>query len=148
MGDLFEWVYDDGGRSTSGFRGLADGDCVCRSISIVTKTPYRKTYDLLVEYCKTERVPRGDTRSHPRTGIAMHTIKRYMSELGWIWVPAMAIGTGTQVHLRPGELPPGRLMVRLSKHVTAVVDDEIRDIFDPARQGTRCVYGFWTEGDV
>ena len=146
MRELFEWVYDDGGRSSSGFKGQADGDCVCRSIAILTKTPYREVYDELAEFCKTERVPKGDTRSHPRIGVAMPTIKRYMADRGWIWTPSMSIGAGAQVHLHPDELPPGRLMVRLSKHVTAVVDEQIRDIFDPSRFGKRCVYGFWTEG--
>ena len=146
MPELLPWVFDDGGRASSGFKGLADGDCVCRSIAIVTKTRYREVYDDLIRFCKTERVPKGDTRSHPRTGVAMPTIKKYMGELGWVWIPAMGIGTGTQIHLNQDELPVGRLMLRLSKHVTAVVDDEIRDIFDPSREGTRCVYGFWAEG--
>jgi hypothetical protein len=39
--------------------------------------------------------------------------------------------------------PPGRLVVRLSKHVAAVVDGVLHDTYDCSRGGTRCVYGYW-----
>lgn len=46
------------------------------------------------------------------------------------------------------ELPPGRLVVSVSKHLTAVVDGVIHDRYDPSRDGTRCVYGYWrSHGD-
>ncbi len=57
----------------------------------------------------------------------------------------MAIGSGCTVHLRIGELPAGRLVVSLSKHMTAVIDGVIHDTYDPSRGGTRCVYGYWRE---
>ena len=55
----------------------------------------------------------------------------------------MAIGQGCTVHLRADELPAGRLVVRLSRHVCAVVDGTVHDNHDPRRNGTRCVYGYW-----
>jgi len=55
----------------------------------------------------------------------------------------MAIGQGCKVHLRAEELPPGRLVVQVSKHVTAVIDGVIYDTHDCSRGGTRCVYGLW-----
>jgi len=42
-------------------------------------------------------------------------------------VPTMAIGSGCKVHLADGELPPGRLVVSVSKHYTAVTDGVIHD---------------------
>jgi hypothetical protein len=61
----------------------------------------------------------------------------------------MHIGRGCTVHLRAEELPTGRLVVSLSKHVTAVVNGVIRDTYDPSRGGTRCVYGYFTkEGEA
>ena len=33
--------------------------------------------------------------------------------------------------------------MRLSRHITAVVDGVIHDTHDPSRKGTRCVYGYW-----
>lgn len=56
----------------------------------------------------------------------------------------MQIGQGCKVHLRADELPQGRLVVSLSKHHSAVIDGVVHDTFDPNRDGTRCVYGYYT----
>ena len=52
------------------------------------------------------------------------------------------------MHLRADELPPGRLVVSVTHHLTAVIDGVIHDTHDPSRGGTRCVYGVWTEKPV
>jgi hypothetical protein len=70
--------------------------------------------------------------------------KDYMLSLGFTWTPTMTIGKGCTVHLRPDELPPGGLVVSLSRHYAAVIDGVVHDIFDPSRDGTRCVYGYWS----
>jgi hypothetical protein len=70
--------------------------------------------------------------------------KDYMTSLGFVWVPTMAIGQGTKVHLKNGELPArGRLVVQLSRHMCAVVNGVVHDTYNPDREGTRCVYGYW-----
>lgn len=66
-----------------------------------------------------------------------------MAEIGWKWVPTMQIGQGCKVHLDPNELPSGRLIVSVSKHLTAVLDGVIHDTYDPSRDGSRCVYGYF-----
>ena len=43
-----ELEINDGGRAAAGYKGKA-GDCVVRSIAIVTKLPYQKIYDDLYE---------------------------------------------------------------------------------------------------
>jgi hypothetical protein len=68
-----------------------------------------------------------------------------MAKLGWKWTPLVTIGSGCKVHLRPDELPKGRIMVQLSKHVAAVIDGVVQDTHDPSRSGTRCVYGYWSK---
>ena len=67
-----------------------------------------------------------------------------MAELGFVWTPTMAIGQGCTVHLRADELPKGNLIVSVSSHFVAMIDGVIHDTHDPSRQGTRCVYGYWT----
>jgi hypothetical protein len=57
----------------------------------------------------------------------------------------MKIGSGCQTHLREGELPMGRLIVKTSKHLVAVINGIIHDTADPSREGTRCVYGYWSK---
>ena len=96
-----------------------------------------------------------------------------MIDLGFEWVATMGIGTGCTVHLHDGELPRGRLVVSVSKHLTCVIDGVIHDTFDPQRDvhgvrydvkdnpelkpgewlhddggcickiSRRCVYGYW-----
>ena len=76
-------------------------------------------------------------------GVHPEVWKPYIAELGWSWVPVMGIGSGTTAHLAPGEIPDGRLVVRCSRHLVAVIDGVIRDTHDPARGGTRAVYGYY-----
>jgi hypothetical protein len=57
----------------------------------------------------------------------------------------MKVGIGCQVHLRPDELPTGTLIVKVSKHLTAIVDEIIEDTHDPSRGGKRCVYGYYSK---
>jgi hypothetical protein len=56
----------------------------------------------------------------------------------------MQIGSGCKVHFRSAELPPGRLIVKVSRHLVAVIDGVIHDTSDCSRRGTRCVYGYWS----
>jgi hypothetical protein len=137
------FVFDDGGRVAAGFKGSA-GDCVCRSIAIAAELPYLTVYQQLNGLAQSERITkRRRSRSSARNGVYKDTIKRYMAALGWTWVPTMHIGQGCTVHLRADELPAGRLLVSLSKHITVVIDGVIHDTHDCSRGGTRCVYGYW-----
>lgn len=163
------WIYDDGGRCDAGYSGPA-GDCVVRACAIATGLPYAYVYDTLHDlqrhWLSTRRKPRV-TRSgrpesaSPRTGVFRDVFGPWLVDtLGWTWTPTMHIGSGTTVHLAVGELPTGRpLIANLSKHVAAVVpgdhpavDDRrygpgdmvVLDTGDPTREGTRCVYGYWS----
>jgi len=141
------WVYDDGGRAAAGFKGQA-GDCVCRAVAIVTGKPYSEVYKLINEVAATERrSKRQRGKSSARTGVRKATTRRLMERLGWTWTPTMKIGQGCRVHLSTDELPAGRLVVAVSRHVVAVINGVVHDTHDPSRGGTRCVYGFWTEGN-
>lgn len=136
------WVKDDGGRAAAGYRGTT-GDCVVRAIAIACERGYQEVYDAINVLAKRER-PRGRTRrSDARTGVHKQTSRRYLESLGWTWTPTMTIGSGCRVHLKADELPSGRLVVVTSRHLVAVVDGVVRDIGDPTREGTRCVYGYW-----
>jgi len=141
---VMRWVYDDGGRASAGFR--PSGDCVARAIAIATGKPYVEVRGEIVEWAKRER--RGKRKkgvSSPSTGVYTPTTRKYLAALGWSWVPTMGIGTGCRVHLREGELPMGRLIVKTSKHVVAVIDGVIHDTHDPSRGGMRCVYGYYAK---
>jgi hypothetical protein len=137
------WVYHDGGREAVGMKRPA-GDCAVRAIAIATGFPYMEVFDGIGEIALTERIGKKKKRkSNPNTGVYIRTMRRYMEIMGWKWVPTMFVGSGCKVHLKASELPMGRLVVRVSKHFTAVIDGVIYDTHDPSRSGTRCVYGYW-----
>ena len=139
-----KWVYDDGGRAEAGFKRQA-GDCVARAIAIATEKHYMTVYHAVNLLALDERITRRNRiRSSART-VRKKTYRAYLHSLGWIWHPTMGIGTGCRVHLRDGELPMGRLIVDVSRHLVAVIDGVVHDLNDPTRGETRCVYGYWTE---
>lgn len=151
------WTYSDGGRRAAGFRGDT-GDCVTRAIAIATGKPYSEVYEGLhaqalgdrAHMAKLQRHYGANARRHasPRDGVPRRVYDAYLTGLGWRWTPTMRVGQGCTVHLRADELPAGRLVVRVSGHMCAVIDGVAHDIEDPRRDGTRCVYGYWTEGDT
>lgn len=138
------FVHTDGGRKAAGYKG-STGDCACRAISIATGMPYKETYTLLNTFAAEEKPSkRRRGKSSARTGFHSHTLRKVMDSLGWTWVPTMEFGKGCTTHMRSSELPTGNIVVRLSKHYAAVIDHVLHDSHDCARDGTRCVYGYWT----
>ena len=141
-----KWVYNDGGRSKY-FKAEKVGDCVCRAISIATGEDYKKIYDMLNDLAKNERTgKRKKGVSNARNGVYRCTSQKLLEQLGWIWHPTMTIGSGCKVHLNSEELPKGTLIVKVSHHLTCVKDGVIYDTHDCSREGTRCVYGYYTKG--
>lgn len=143
------FIYNDGGRAEAGFKGFT-GDCVVRSIAIALDLPYDKVYKdltLMLKYFVGTKASKkyGATGNSTtvRDGVPNEVTSEYLAKFGWQWVPTMFFGKGCQVHLTDGELPDGIIIVRVTKHVTAVVDGVLNDTHDCSRDGTRCVYGYW-----
>jgi hypothetical protein len=137
-----KYTYNDGGRQVSGYKGGA-GDCAVRAAAIVTGLPYQVVYDAINLLAEDER-PRGKKRrSNSSAGVWPKTLGKFLEQNGFTWVATMGIGTGCQVHLNSSEIPNGRIVARVSKHYTAIIDGIIHDTHDPSRDGTRCVYGYW-----
>ena len=130
-----KFVYDDGGRSKY-FKASNVSDCAIRAISIATQKDYKEVYNALKEL---------NGGKSCRDGTPKKVDKKYMMSLGWKWTPCMTIGSGCKVHLAEEELPKGRLVVSVSGHLVAVIDGVIHDTYDCSREGSRCVYGYWTE---
>jgi hypothetical protein len=140
---MIEWTYSDGGRERAGFKGET-GDCVTRAIAIATRKSYREIYDDLNQLAKRERTgTKKSGVSSARTGVYRTTYQKYLLSLGWKWKPTMMIGSGCKVHLRTDELPKGRIIVSLSRHLACVIDGVLYDTHDCSRDGTRCVYGYY-----
>jgi hypothetical protein len=139
-----KFICHDGGRAAAGYKGKT-GDCVTRSIAIATGKPYQEVYDALNGFAQTERTSkRKKRRSSSRTGVYRQTYQRYLESLGWRWTSTMSIGSGCQFHLQASELPAGPLIVKVSRHLTAVIDGVLYDTHDSSRGGRRCVYGYFS----
>jgi len=154
------WVYDDGGRAQAGFTGSAS-DCFARAVSIASQQPYLEVYRFINEVAKAMK--RGDidvqrvlkrkrawgSMGDARRGVKNPLFHEVMSRMGWKWTASMRYGQGCKVHLCASELPAGRIICRVSKHMVAVIDGIVHDTFDCSRAGTRCVYGYFskTKGD-
>ena len=137
------WEYNDGGRKEAGYKGRV-GDCAVRAIAIASQKPYKEIYDLVNKFAKKERIgKRKRGISSARDGVYNTTFKKVMLHLGFKWQPTMQIGSGCTVHLKADELPKGRIVCNVSRHYVAVVDGIIQDTYDPSRNGTRCVYGYF-----
>lgn len=147
------WVYDDGGRQEAGFRGQT-GDCVTRAIAIATGRPYREVYDALFdlnrEYAKKARgrLKNELAKSHrrsPRNGVYKKIYGQYLRSIGWVWVPTMRVNqVGPRVRLCPDDLPEGRIICQVTRHLVAVIDGVAHDIYDSTYEGTRQVFGYYT----
>ncbi len=141
-----KFVHSDGGRAAAGFKGKT-GDCVVRAITIASGKSYQEVYDALNLLAEKERPRKGRRRSSSRTGVHRRTYQPYLESLGFKWVATMQVGSGCQVHLREDQLPQGRLVVAVSRHLVAVIDGVIYDLYDPSRDGGRCVYGYYILGE-
>jgi hypothetical protein len=143
---MTNFIYNDGGRAAAGWKAMAE-DCVTRAVAIATEKPYQEVYDALHGLMRERRIkyPKHKGNQSPRAGTSKKTTREFLTRLGWVWHPTMKIGSGCKVHLRADELPKGRVIVSVSKHLVAVIDGVINDTFDPSRDGTRCVYGYWTK---
>lgn len=165
-----KFIYDDGGRAAAGFKG-STRDCVVRAIAIAGQEPYQQVYDAINAIAATERHLATRKGSSARTGVMKNTTRRAMNSMGWNWTPTMQVGSGCKVHLADGELPMGRLVVSVSRHLVAVIDGVIHDTSDPQRAAhvcepdkgqalkpgewrnpngvwhisRRCVYGYWSK---
>jgi hypothetical protein len=127
-------VFNDGGRAAAGYKGRA-GDCVTRASAIATGKPYQEVYEAMNAAGKRERIgSRKRGVSNAMKGVYKPAFRKYLENLGWKFVPTMSIGSGCKVHLHDGELPHGRLIVSLSRHLTTVIDGVIHDTFDPQRE--------------
>lgn len=128
---------------------------MARAVPITTGLPYADVYARINAICDAEAPV--DRRSSARTGVGKKATRRLMEDLGWRLVTLMSVGKGCEVHLAAEELPKGRLVMSVSKHVTAMIDGVVRDTFDPRRYRreasaagmrlvpTRCIYGYFID---
>jgi hypothetical protein len=141
------FVYNDGGRAVAGFDGIT-GDCACRAIAIATGKPYREVHDrlnalgaLFGDLNNNLRAVDGlrrQRRISADTGIPGCVSRLYLEQLGWQWTPT------NMTRLHRCDLPAGRIIVSLSRHLVALIDNVVHDCGEHWR-GHRLVYGYFTQ---
>ena len=141
----------DGGRAEAGYKG-STGDCVTRAISIASGKPYQTVYDELAILSKAYMEKKRKRRrgvSSPRLGVHKEVYHAYLLSQGFKWHPVMGIGTGCSMTLSGwivnAYFKKGSYILSLSKHLTAIVDGIVLDNHDPSREGTRCIYGYYSK---
>jgi hypothetical protein len=138
------WIRDDGGQP-AGVRG----GCVVRAIAIATGKPHREVHQELIEatrrYVSTHRNrvvewikrSRGARGYDPLHGSYAEIYGPYLEKhLGWQRVSYNA-------RLRADELPPGRLIVEVHRHLVAVIDGLVHDTYNSGGAGRRPVKAFY-----
>ena len=143
-----KFVQSDGGRSNY-FATEHVGDCCVRAICNATGKDYKEVYDGINAVARKvgkKKNRSGSGKSSARNGVYVDDAKMYIEGvLGWKWHPTMFFGSGCKVHVRSDELPSGNLILNLSRHYSCVKDGVLYDTYDCSRDGTRCVYGYWSE---
>ncbi|WP_206035964.1 DUF2786 domain-containing protein [Crateriforma spongiae] len=126
-----QWIWDDGGRASSGFVGIA-GDCVTRSIAIATGWSYGRVYRELFDA----------NQSSPRDGVPIYLAEPYLKRAGWKRLLAHDVPWD--------ELPQGVVIVdsqnrRTGKgrHWTTVIDHTVYDTWNPVDDEYQ-ILAFWT----
>lgn len=135
--DYENFVYADGGRELSGFKGKA-GDCGARALSIATAyhknsfVDYTHSYKLLAQANKDF----GFAKS-ARNGVEKTVFHSVINKLGWDWYPAPKF-QGRKAKCK--DLPKGCFIAQQAGHYVAVIDGVPWDIFDSSQ---KMVYGYW-----
>lgn len=142
---MSNYRYNDGGRAAAGFKGKT-GDCVARSIAIVTGLPYRDVYDRLAEGNATQRITKKSRKSTAgvrtaRNGISVSRkwFRDWMASLGFHWTPVAAIG---KPGCKTSDFAGRTVIARQRRHYVAIVDGVVNDIWDSSE---RVVYGYWSK---
>jgi hypothetical protein len=129
------FVYSDGGRADAGLpatngAGETLHDCVCRAIAIESERNYGKVYE------KLSALGWSPGKSN-RFEDEMERVDACLTANGWTWTPFIGhLVYLCAEHLCADGLPPsGRLIVRCSGHLTAVIDGVVHDIFNCSERG-------------
>ncbi len=140
------FIMNDGGRHAAGFKGRA-GDCGVRAAAIATGTDYRDAYAALYQRQRAFRARsrRRIVRVHspsPRNGVWREVMHEHMIAFGAAWIPLADIG-GPVVRVRDvAELwPSGRIIMRLARHYSAMIDGVNHDTWEQHQE--KRVYGIW-----
>jgi len=127
---MTNYQYNDGGRSKY-FKGIT-GDCATRAMAIALDIDYKSAYNEL-----SEANAKSVGKKSARNGISKEDFNRVLEAHGWVWVAAPKF-QGRKAYV--GDMPSGRVIARMAKHLVAVIDGVAYDTFNSTR---KMIYGYW-----
>tara|TARA_Y100000817_G_scaffold78551_1_gene60477 strand:- start:633 stop:1124 length:492 start_codon:yes stop_codon:yes gene_type:complete len=125
--------YNDGGRSQY-FKGKNAGDCVVRAIAIALELDYKTCYDELASLNKET-----EGKKTARGGTHKANYEKFLKRHGWVWHSAPKL-EGRKA--RYYDMPNGRIIMRMARHLSALVEQEIHDTWDCSY---KMVYGYYAK---
>ena len=133
---MLDFVYDDGGRYDAGFRGRPAGDCAVRAAAIVLGRNYREMHKLLGSANRAFKADNGKADADPSGGVAYGALLSALGELGLFEaeMPGGLQMTLTEAHNHFGDCVA---ITDGGRHMAALMDGAVRDIWDPRYDETR-----------
>lgn len=136
------WIYRNGIPPTP-VRGERPS-CVACAISNASNIPYLEVVCELKKLAKLERGGSTVRRSNLNNGFRRITYSKLLDKLGAVW-------TEERTSFEEENLPIShRLVVSVPNHLSAIVNGEIHDLFDPRANDhrrfgyyQRRIYGWW-----
>ena len=130
--------YNDGGRADAGYKGKAR-DCGARAMAIALQINYKQAYNELAE--ANAKGKHGKGIKSARRGVYKDDFSRVLEAHGWIWMPAPKFdGRKARVY----DMPAGRVIARMARHLVAVVDGVAQDTWNCTG---KMVYGYWAKNN-
>ena len=126
------YFKNDGGRSKY-YKGKT-GDCVVRAIAIALELDYKLVYDELADLNKSF-----EGIKSARNGTHKKVYDAYLKKHGWKWHSAPKFDGRKARHY---DMPSGRCIGRMAKHLVAIVDKQVYDTWDSTH---KMVYGYYAK---
>ncbi len=130
---LIGYTYDDGGRADAGFKGDT-GDCAVRAIAILTGIPYADVYRRMAACMRLAGYGSSGNayRQRPRRGLKPAISARDLQNLvkTSYGLRRVKLGRGPKPTYSEAWALHGDCLVGTAKHVSAIVDGNLRDTFD------------------
>lgn len=127
------FVYHDGGRTSSGFKGK--NDCAIRAMAIACDISYCEARNILKESSRDGKMGSGAISK----GVYKEDLESALSQFGFKRKRAPKF-EGRKARYQ--DIPKGRVVVRMARHFAAVVDGVLYDTFDSSE---KMVYSYWVK---
>lgn len=119
-------------------------ECAARAIAIASGDPYLDVYTELVRLAHSEDSTPPGSRRHT---VRKRTIRRYMQQAGYRWVPTLGEEGGYGAAIHPAALPASGIVVSLVDRLVAVISGVTHDTHYSPDERLHAL-GYWVRRDA